>query len=87
MILNETIDRYIRGIFASEKLKECFELRLHLLRTDYANKTPYERNEMDIEYLQTERNIWNLAAQIERKKSEFDLAFADLSGNLEKQNG
>ena len=47
----------LENILKLEKLKECFELRLYYIKTEYCKKTQYERNEIDILELTTEAEI------------------------------
>ena len=51
------LETQLENILKLEKLKECFELRLYYLKTEYCKKTEYEKNEIDILELTTEAEI------------------------------
>lgn len=51
------LDLQLENILKLERLKECFELRLYYLKTDYCKKNEYEKNEINILELQTEAEI------------------------------
>lgn len=61
----------MKDIFNLLYAKDCFELKLHLLKTGYANKNEYERNEVDIERIKCEISINRLSKEIKRKLKEF----------------
>ena len=86
MILNENIDWFVHTIATAERLKECYELRLHLLRNGYAHKSQYEKNEMDILEFETKRNIGLVADRIRSKEDEFELLFANYIHELDNEN-
>ena len=54
----------LENILKLEKLKECFELRLYYLKTEYCKKTEYEKNEIDILELTTEAEITKINKSI-----------------------
>ena len=61
----------MKDIFNLLYAKDCFELKLHLLRTGYAEKNEYERNEVDIERIKCEISVMRLKKEIKRKIREF----------------
>ena len=64
---NKLIEDNMRMIRDSLKTKECLELRLNLIRKDYALKSEYDKNEMDLLRLKTEMQIEKLQAIIIQK--------------------
>lgn len=58
------LENQLENILKLEKLKECFELRLYYLKTEYCKKTEYEKNEIDIIELQTEAEITKINKSI-----------------------
>jgi hypothetical protein len=66
-LTNELIEDNMRMIRDSSKTKECLELRLTLIRKDYALKSEYDKNEMDLLRIKTEMQIEKLQAIIIQK--------------------
>ena len=62
----------MNSIATNERLKECYELRLKLINTDYSKKTAYEKNEIDILEMKTKNIIQNIGSLILEQKAEFD---------------
>jgi len=58
------LETQLENILKLEKLKECFELRLYYLKTEYCKKTEYEKNEIDILELTTEAEITKINKNI-----------------------
>ena len=58
------LETQLENILKLEKLKECFELRLYYLKTEYCKKTEYEKNEIDILELTTETEITKINKSI-----------------------
>ena len=48
MILNEVINSQLIFLNDLKVIKECYEIRLHLIKVNYAVKDEYEKNEVDI---------------------------------------
>ena len=71
MILNEIIEEQLLGIAASERMKECLQLRLKLIGTNKASKSKYELNELEITKLKTEAQIDKMNIIIFDKKEIF----------------
>jgi hypothetical protein len=72
MIIHPTIENLMNSIATNERLKECYELRLKLINTDYSKKTAYEKNEIDILEMKTKNIIQNIGSLILEQKAEFD---------------
>ena len=71
LILNDSIDFEMRSVRDSEMMKECLELRLSLIKTNYSLKTEYEKNEVDILKMKTEMQIERLQRVIIEKTKNF----------------
>lgn len=71
-LTNELIEDSMRMIRDSLKTKECLELRLNLIRKDYALKSEYDKNEMDLLRLKTEMQIEKLQAIIIQKTHDLN---------------
>jgi hypothetical protein len=61
----------IKDIFNLWYAKDCFELKLHLLRSGYAEMNEYERNEVDIERIKCEIAVLRLQKLIRQKTKDF----------------
>jgi hypothetical protein len=72
MIIHPTIENLMNSIATNERLKECYELRLKLINTDYSKKTAYEKNEIDILETKTKNIIQNIGLLILEQKAEFN---------------
>lgn len=72
IIKNDLIEDTMRMIRDSFKTKECLELRLNLIRKDYALKSEYDKNEMDLLRLKTEMQIEKLQAIIIQKTHDLN---------------
>lgn len=83
IIKNDLIEDTMRMIRDSFKTKECLELRLNLIRKDYALKSEYDKNEMDLLRLKTEMQIEKLQAIITQKKHDLNDFFKIYSQELE----
>jgi hypothetical protein len=90
MIINEIIEYQLQQVFGFEYLRECLELRIQLIKKDYATKNEYERNEVDILYYQTKSSINKVSKQITEKKQEvkdlFTIYFQELKEQKTKKN-
>lgn len=75
MIIHELIEEQFKSMEASERMKECLQLRMKLLRVDYANKTSYDKNEIEITEMKTEAQIDALIKVIFDKKELFYESF------------
>lgn len=54
------LNNQLENILKLERLKECYELRLYHIKTGYATKSAYEKNEIEIIELTTESEITKL---------------------------
>lgn len=70
-INKDVLQPQMRDIFNLLYAKDCFELKLHLLKTGYVNKDEYERNEVDIERIKCEISITRLKKEVKMKIKEF----------------
>lgn len=78
MISNSMMD-----LSASERMKECLEIRLALLFTDYSKKNEFEKNELEILKMETERKIEKLNNLIIQRNMDFELDYQEYLRNLE----
>ena len=78
MILNEIIDNYLVRLNELKVIKECYEIRLHLIKANYALKDEYEKNEVDILRTKTIHTINKLTQEI----SVCNKVFAETSGRM-----
>lgn len=60
-----------KDIFNLWYAKDCFELKIHLLRIGYAEMNEYERNEVDIERIKCEIAVLRLKKLIRQKTKDF----------------
>jgi hypothetical protein len=60
----------MKDIFNLWYAKDCFELKLHLLRSGYAEMNEYERNEVDIERIKCEIAVLRLKKLIRQKTKD-----------------
>lgn len=70
-IINEIVESCAIEVFNLEKLKELFELRLALINTNAIYKTDFEKNEIEIQKIQTQIKIEKLEKLIKEKTQEF----------------
>ena len=82
-LTNDLIEDNMRMIRDSLKTKECLELRLNLIRKDYALKSEYDKNEMDLLRLKTEMQIEKLQAIITQKTHDVNDFFKIYSQELD----
>lgn len=68
---------------ASEKMKECLEIRLALLFTDYSKKNEFEKNELEILKMETERKIEKLNNLIIQRNMDFQANYEEYIRSLE----
>ena len=74
-IENDILQPQIKSIFNLLYAKDCFELKLHLLKIDYINKNECEQNDIDLERIKCEISI-------SRLKKEISLRTKELKDNL-----
>ena len=90
MIINGVIEYQLQQVFGFEYLRESLELRIQLIKENYASKTEYERNEVDILYYQTKSNINKVNKQLIEKREEvkdlFTIYFQELKEQKTKKN-
>jgi len=67
---NDVLQPQMKDIFNLNLAKDCFELKLHLIRTGYIEKNEYEKNEVDIERIKCEIFILKIKKQIKKKLKE-----------------
>ena len=70
-VKQDVLNPQMKDIFNLLYAKDCFELKLHLLKTGYADKDEYERNEVDIERIKCEISIVRLKKEVKKKIKEF----------------
>jgi hypothetical protein len=71
---------------ASERMKECLEIRIALLHTNYAKKNEFEKNEIEILKLQTENKLQYLNTLIAQRNMDFELDYQEHLRSLEFDN-
>lgn len=82
-VVNEIIEAQLKQVEASERMKECLELRLNLLGTNHSAKNEYEKNEAEILKMKTEAQIEQLKVVIEERKQIFQESFGRYVEELE----
>ena len=69
-IQNQIVEDQMRNIFNLRRIKECLELKIHLIRDDYYNKNEYERNEIDMQRIQCNMSIMKIEKSLLEKNKE-----------------
>lgn len=85
-ILNNYVDTLLTKINELKVIKECYQLRLHLIGKDYASKDEYERNEVDILRYRTLETIAKLDETINSLEQEFTETYGRMIEELEFQD-
>lgn len=70
--LNPLIEYKLQEILNIEKIKDCYELRLVLLRNNYSIKSEFEKNELDIKEVETKTIILKLNDKRRTLLKEFE---------------
>ena len=91
MILNKTIEAQLKQVFNLEYLLECYELRLKLCKENYAEKSEFEKNEIELLIFKTKHHIRTTKRLIREWKTELNdnlkLYFQELRELKENQDG
>jgi hypothetical protein len=66
----DVLQPQMKDIFNLNYARDCFELKLQLIRNGYVEKNEYERNEVDIERIKCEISILKIKKQIKLKLKE-----------------
>lgn len=66
----DVLQPQMKDIFNLNYAKDCFELKLHLLRYGYVEMNEYERNEVDIERIKCEIAVLRLKKLIRQKTKD-----------------
>jgi len=66
----DVLQPQMKDIFNLNYAKDCFELKLQLIRNGYVEKNEYEKNEVDIERIKCEIAILRIKKQIQMKLKE-----------------
>jgi hypothetical protein len=69
-IQNQIVEDQMLNIFNLRRIKECLELKIHLIRDDYYNKNEYERNEIDMQRIQCNMSIMKIEKALFDKNKE-----------------
>ena len=77
-ILNPQLQEQMSVIKANKALLERFEFRLLLIRNDFANKTEYEKNEVEIQELMTYSYMEKVLAGIAELEASLLHSFREL---------
>lgn len=83
MILNEVINSQLIFLNDLKVIKECYEIRLHLIKVNYAVKDEYEKNEVDILKAVTIHTINKLSRDIDAYEQEFQETFGRMIEELD----
>jgi hypothetical protein len=70
-VKTDVLQPQMKDIFNLWYAKDCFELKIHLLRSGYAKMNEYERNEVDIERIKCEIAVLRLKKLIGQKTKDF----------------
>jgi hypothetical protein len=68
----DVLQPQMKDIFNLHYAKDCFELKIHLIRTGYIEKNEYEKNEIDIERIKCEIAILRIKKQLRMKLKELN---------------
>ena len=77
------LESQLKDIEATEQMKECLELRLVLIKTNYSKKDSYERNEIDITIMKTAYQIDKLNILLIERKQGFEESYQRFIEELE----
>lgn len=66
----DVLQPQMKDIFNLHYAKDCFELKIQLIRQGYVEKNEYEKNEVDIERIKCEIAILRIKKQIRMKLNE-----------------
>jgi len=66
----DVLQPQMKDIFNLNYAKDCFELKLKLIRNGYVKKNEYERNEVDLDRIKCEIAILRIKKQIRMKLKE-----------------
>jgi hypothetical protein len=69
-IQNNIIEEQLINFFSLQRIKECLQVKIHLIRDEYYKKNEYERNEIDIERIQCNLSIMKIDKSLSEKKKE-----------------
>jgi hypothetical protein len=67
---NDILQPQMKEIFNLNYAKDCFELKIQLIRIGYIEKNEYEKNEVDIERIKCEIAILRIKKQLKIKIKE-----------------
>jgi len=91
VILNKTIERQLKQVFNLEYLLECYELRIKLCKENYAQKSEFEKNELELLIFKTRHHIATTRKLIGEWKIELNdnlkIYFQELKELKENQDG
>ncbi len=69
-IQNENIELQMKSIFNLQNIKECLQLKIHLIKNAYQEKNEYEKNEIDMQRIQCEISISKINKALFEKNKE-----------------
>lgn len=81
--MNEIIDNHLSQLNDLKVIKECYELRLHLIKKDYAKKDEYEKNEVDLLRVKTLQTIKKINVELKKAEDEFQESYGRMIEELE----
>lgn len=81
--MNLIIEDYLFRLNELNVIKECYELRLHLIKKNYATKDEYEKNEVDLLKVKTLHIIKRLKQQINKLNDELQENYGRMIEELE----
>jgi len=75
MELNPVLEYKMKQIFNLQKIKDCYELRVKLLRSDLQSKNEFERNEIDIKEIEAQSAILKIDERTRELNNELKNAW------------
>jgi hypothetical protein len=73
--LNPVLEYKMKQIFNLQKIKDCYELRVKLLRSDLHSKNEFERNEIDIKEIEAQSAILKIDEKTRELNNELKNAW------------
>jgi hypothetical protein len=69
-IQNNIIEEQLINFFSLQRIKECLQVKIHLIRDEYCKKNEYERNEIDMQRIQCNLSIMKIDKSLLEKNKE-----------------
>jgi hypothetical protein len=84
-IQNNIIEEQLINFFSLQRIKECLQLKIHLIRDEYYKKNEYERNEIDMQRIQCNLSIMKIDKSLLEKNKELQDSINIYSFALKEQ--